>query len=144
MEMQSGSRRRRGFSLLEMVIVLGIIALILGAAIKYATGINDAAKYTATKAKINEAISKLGAYRLVAGGVPTEEQGLMALVERPMSAPVPKRWVQQYRSVPKDSWGNDLIYLYPSKVGSTRMAVISMGTDGKIGGGDDVSSLDED
>ena len=130
----------RGFSLLEMVIVLGIIALILGAAISFSGGITGAARDQAAQAKVREFVSKIEAYRMMAGRYPTEEQGLKALVERPTSEPQPKRWRSQFKTLPLDPWGEEFIYKYPGTQDRTTFEVISKGEDQELGGPDDVSS----
>jgi general secretion pathway protein G len=126
--------------LLEMVVVLGIIALILGAAITYSKGIGEAARYTATEAKIKECAAKLEAYRLGAGHYPTTEQGLGALVAKPGTGPQPKRWTKQMQSVPKDGWEAEFVYRNPGKRDDSTYEIVSMGGDGKMDTEDDVSS----
>ena len=130
----------RGFSLLEMVIVLGIIALILGAAIGFSGGITGAAREQAAQAKVREFVSKIETYNLVAGVYPSQEQGLKALVERPSSAPQPKRWKQQFKTLPKDPWGEDFVYKNPGSIDRTTFEVISKGEDKQEGTDDDISS----
>ena len=137
-------RKWRAFSLLEMVIVLGIIALILGAAITFSTGISDAARYTTTQATINETAAKLEAYRIMVGNYPTEEQGLRALVEPPATEPKPRRWAVQAKSIPGDAWGSPLVYRRPGRDGMSDFEIISAGPDLELGTEDDASSLDED
>ena len=104
----------KGFSLLEMVIVLGIIALILGAAITFSGGITGAAKEQAAEAKMREISAKLEAYSIGGGMYPSEEQGLQALVERPTSPPEPKIWNQGFVSLPVDPWGGHFLYETPN------------------------------
>jgi prepilin-type N-terminal cleavage/methylation domain-containing protein len=82
-------RRRSGFTLLEMVIVLGIIAMILGGAIFAMKGIGDAAKLRQVESDFKSFESALAMYKLNAGSFPTTQQGLKALVEKPSSTPVP-------------------------------------------------------
>ena len=134
------ARVARGFSLLEMVIVLGIIALILGAAIGFSGGITGAARDQAAEAKLREFAAKLETYRMVAGVYPSEVQGLQALVEKPTSAPEPRRWKQQFKSLPKDPWGQDYLYFYPGKRDSTTYEILSKGADMEEGTDDDLSS----
>lgn len=136
------SRMARGFSLLEMVIVLGIIALILGAAITFSGGITGAARDKAAEAKLREFAAKLEAYRMVAGMYPSEMQGLQALVEKPNSAPEPKRWKQQFRKIPLDPWGAEYVYKYPGTKDQRTFEIISKGEDGELNTDDDISSQD--
>ena len=87
-------RRHSGFTLLEMVIVLGIIAMILGGAIFAMRGIGDAAKLRQVESDFKSFQSAFAMYKLNAGTYPTTQQGFRALVEKPSSTPVPRRWVQ--------------------------------------------------
>jgi general secretion pathway protein G len=132
----------RGFTLLEMVIVLGIIALILGAAITFSSGISETARDTAAEAKIKEIMSKMEAYRVGAGRYPTEQQGLQALIERPTTAPEPKRWKRQFQELPADPWGNDYMYRNPGRKDSSTFEIVSKGKDGELDTDDDISSQD--
>lgn len=133
-----------GFTLLEMVIVLGIIALILGAAITFSGGISGQARNTAAEAKMREIDAKLEAYRIGAGRYPTEQQGLKALVERPTSAPAPRKWEKQFRTLPVDPWGNDFVYRNPGKLDPSTYEIISKGKDGELDTEDDISSQNLD
>jgi general secretion pathway protein G len=137
-----GVRTARGFSLLEMVIVLGIIALILGAAISFSGGITDAARDTAASAKMSEFSAKLETYRMVCGMYPSQNQGLAALVEKPTSAPEPRRWKQQFKELPKDPWNEEFIYYYPGKKDPSTYEIVSKGADMEEGTDDDISSQD--
>ena len=130
----------RGFSLLEMVIVLGIIALILGAAISFSGGITSAAREQAAEAKLREFSAKLETYRMVAGMYPSETQGLQALVEKPTSAPEPRRWKAQFKSLPKDPWGQEYQYHYPGRTDTSTYEILSKGEDMEEGTEDDLSS----
>ncbi len=135
-------RTAGGFSLLEMVIVLGIIALILGAAISFSGGITGAARDTAAGAKMNEFSAKLETYRMVSGMYPSQNQGLSALVLKPTSAPEPRRWKQQFKELPKDPWNEDYIYYYPGKKDTSTYEIVSKGADMEEGTDDDISSQD--
>ncbi|MDA1005324.1 MAG: type II secretion system major pseudopilin GspG [Verrucomicrobia bacterium] len=135
-------RTARGFSLLEMVIVLGIIALILGAAISFSGGITGAARDQAASAKMNEFSAKLETYRMVSGMYPSQNQGLQALVQKPPSAPEPRRWKQQFKELPKDPWNEDYIYYYPGKKDTSTYEIVSKGEDMEEGTDDDISSQD--
>jgi general secretion pathway protein G len=123
-----------------MVIVLGIIALILGAAIGFSGGITSAARDQAAEAKLREFSAKLETYRMVAGMYPSQMQGLEALVEKPTSAPEPKRWKQQFKVLPKDPWGQEYLYYYPGKKDPSTYEILSKGEDMEEGTGDDISS----
>ena len=136
------SRRNAGFTLLEMVIVLGIIAMILGGAIFAMRGIGDSAKLTQVKNDCATLRSVLEMYKLNGGQYPTTQQGLRALVEKPTSAPIPRMWSKVADKVPLDPWGNEYLYRYPGKKNAMDFEIISRGKDGQEGTDDDISSQD--
>ncbi len=136
-------RRQGGFTLLEMVIVLGIIAMILGGAIFAMRGIGDAAKLRQVESDFKSFESALAMYKLNAGSFPTTQQGLKALVEKPSSTPVPRRWVQVMSKLPTDPWDSPYIYKFPGKKRANDFEMISKGPDGLENTADDLSSQDD-
>lgn len=141
----SSTRRRRksGFTLLEMVIVLGIIAMILGGAIFAMRGIGDAAKLRQVESDFKSFESALAMYKLNAGNFPSTQQGLNALKEKPTSTPIPRRWVQVMSKIPKDPWGADYGYRFPGKKRANDFEMFSKGPDSIEGNEDDLSSQDD-
>lgn len=136
-------RRKAGFTLLEMVIVLGIIAMILGGAIFAMRGIGDAAKLKQVEADFKSLESALQMYKLNAGQYPTSSQGLKALVDKPSSTPVPRRWVQVMSKVQPDPWGSPYAYRFPGKKRANEFELVSKGPDGMENTADDLSSQDD-
>ncbi|MBT8038467.1 MAG: type II secretion system major pseudopilin GspG [Verrucomicrobiae bacterium] len=132
-----------GFTLLEMVIVLGIIAMIMGGAIFTMQKISDSGAITVVDGDFSSINNGLQSYKTNAGHYPAEQQGLKALVEKPSSAPRPRRWTQIMDKVPKDPWDNEYIYKYPGSKDRSRPELISLGKDGLEGTEDDMSSQDE-
>jgi general secretion pathway protein G len=135
---QRRTRKRRassgeqGFTLLEMMIVLVIIAVIAGLITVNVMGRPDEAKATTTKSNITSIAAALKMYRLDNGSYPTTDQGLKALVERPTTPPVPTSWPQggYLTTPPLDGWQKP--YDYQSD-GAT-FTIRSLGRDGKQGG----------
>mgnify|MGYP002528375603 CR=1 FL=1 len=84
-----GANDARGFSLLEMVIVLGIIGLILAAAAGLGGKMITVGKIKTTQARLLTLRAQLAAYQVLAGHYSTEWQGLLALAEKPRVTPVP-------------------------------------------------------
>ena len=121
--------RRSGFTLLEMVIVLGIIAMIAGSAIYGMRKIGDKAKPTQAKGDIKTYVSALMMYKINKGRFPSSQEGLQALVTSG----------SMQKLVP-DPWGNAYIYRYPGKIDSSEPEIISLGEDGKEGTEDDINS----
>ena len=139
----STSRSRSGFTLLEMVIVLGIIAMILGGAIFAMRGIGDAAKLRQVESDFKSFESALAMYKLNAGSYPSTQQGLMALQNKPSSTPVPRRWVQVMSKIPNDPWGAPYGYRFPGKKRASEFEMFSKGPDGLEGNDDDLSNQDD-
>jgi general secretion pathway protein G len=136
-------RRKAGFTLLEMVIVLGIIAMILGGAIFAMKGIQDGAKLKQVDSDFSSYSNALATYKLNAGTFPTTQQGLKALVDKPSSTPVPRRWVRIMDKVSLDPWGSEYTYRFPGKKRANEFEMISNGPDGLPNTPDDLSSQDD-
>ncbi|MEO5912636.1 MAG: type II secretion system major pseudopilin GspG [Luteolibacter sp.] len=139
----SSFRRRAGFTLLEMVIVLGIIAMILGGAIYSMKKIGNSAKLSQVESDFKSFESALAMYKLNGGTFPVSQQGLKALVEKPSSTPVPRRWVQIMPKIPLDPWGVPYGYRFPGKKIASEFEIYSSGPDGQENTPDDLSSQDE-
>jgi len=127
---------RRGFTLIELmvvIIILGILAMWVAPKIMSRPG---EAKQVKAKLDIQNLETALKLYKLDNGIYPTTEQGLQALVEKPETAPIPKKWKKggylEKGKVPKDPWGNDFVYLSPGLKGD--FDILSYGADGVPGG----------
>ena len=135
--------RRSGFTLIEMVMVLGIIAMILGGAIYTMRNITEPAKLSQVESDFKSLESALAMYKLNAGSFPTSQQGLISLRDKPSSTPVPRRWAQVMSDVPKDPWGQPYGYRFPGKKKANDFEIVSKGPDGQEGNADDLSSQDD-
>lgn len=134
--------RRSGFTLLEMVIVLGIIAMITGGAIFSMRKIGNSGKLSRVDTDFKSFQSALSMYKLNAGNYPSTAQGLNALTVKPNTTPVPRRWIQVMDRIPKDPWENDYVYRFPGKKDASEPEIISKGADGQENTEDDLSSQD--
>jgi len=137
------SGRSAGFTLLEMVIVLGIIALIIGGAMGLMGKVSDGAKIQRVEGDFNSITSALKMYKVNNGTYPSQQQGIRALVDKPSSSPEPRRWTRLMDRVPLDPWGNEYGYLFPGRKDKTEFELVSKGPDGVDGGTDDLSSQDK-
>lgn len=144
MKYQKSIRQRvaAGFTLLEMVIVLGIIAVLLGGSIALIGGIGEGAKLQRVDADFNAIGSSLKTYKLNAGNYPTQQQGLEALVTKPSSTPVPRRWAKIADKIPTDPWMQPYGYKFPGTKDPSEFELFSLGKDGQAGTEDDLSSQD--
>lgn len=139
------SRRRhpQGFTLVELVLVLTILAVLMGAAIYQLnkSGFFEQAVDQTIKSDIDNTISiALESYRNAAGRFPTTEQGLEALVDKPTKDPIPDRWYAYLKEVPKDPWKQPYKYRYPATKSKDGYDVYSVGKDGQDGTEDDVGN----
>jgi general secretion pathway protein G len=131
------SRSNRGYTLVEIMLVLGIIAVLMGSAIFLLVGNVDAAKEQRVDADIQSIKTQLRVYEMQNYTMPTTEQGLQALVTMPTTKPLPRRWRQLMESVPLDPWGTPYVYHYPGKKSPSTPDIISLGAD-KVESADDL------
>jgi general secretion pathway protein G len=130
-------QNQRGFTLLEIMIVVTIISLLMGLAIYKTVGNIEYARRTKVASDIQAISTQLKLYESMNGFYPTSEQGLQALVSQPESDPKPARWYQLYSSLPKDPWQNDYIYRNPGVKNPNGYDLYSAGPDRKADTGDD-------
>lgn len=134
---------RSGFTLLEIMLVVMIIAMLAGIAIINMGGaLNDAGESTA-KAQVQSFDVALLSYRAKAGFYPSTEQGLRALMERPSTEPAPRSWSSLLKTLPKDPWGHDYHYESPGKHNTDSYDIYSAGKDKLPGTADDIGNWDE-
>src|SRR5687768_13522950 len=119
--MQHRLRYRRGFSLIELLVVLVILALLAGIVLPRFLDRGKDANVSAAKTQIGVFKTALELYALDNGEPPTSQQGLDALVAEPSTSPRPRKWRKPYltdvSAIPKDPWGNDYVYQSPGPNG---------------------------
>ncbi len=131
---------RAGFTLLEIMLVVAIIVLLLGSAIYMLKPQLGTAKGARAEADISAVGIALMSYESASGFLPTSEQGLKALVERPNSDPKPRRWSKGMDGVPVDPWGNPYNYKQPGTHNTTGYDLFSSGPDRTAGTADDIGN----
>lgn len=126
--------RQRGFTLLEIMVVVVILGILAALVVPKIIGRPDEARAIAAKQDIASLMQALKLYRLDNQRYPTTEQGLQALVARPTSAPPAPNWKAggYVERLPNDPWGNPYQYLNPGVRGE--LDVFSLGADGAPGG----------
>jgi general secretion pathway protein G len=113
-----------------MIIVLGIIAVLLGSAIYWMVGTVGGAKIQRVDGDITSITAALRMYEINNRFLPTTEQGLMALVRKPTSEPLPRRWNQQFKELPLDPWNRPYEYVCPGRHNPNGFDLYSLGEDG--------------
>lgn len=124
--------KERGFTLLEILVVVVIIGVLAAILVPNFVGRGDQARVTATKTSMRNIANTLEIYRLDNFHYPSSEQGLQALIERPTGFPEPRGWGPEpyLKSLPLDPWGNEFTYQQEG----TSFDLTSYGADGKEGG----------
>lgn len=125
-------RTQRGFTLLELLVVLVVLGLLAGiVGPKYFNQLGRSEAKVA-RTQIESLVKALDIYRLEVGRYPSSEQGLLALVAAPSDE---TRWTGPYlqkSAVPQDPWGRD--YLYRSPGENAEYELLTLGKDGQPGG----------
>jgi general secretion pathway protein G len=130
--MKQHSSKQLGFTLLELLVVLGIIAMLAGLVGPQVMKHMGESKVKAAKVQIEDLAQTLDMYKLDVGSYPTSEQGLDALIANPGDI---QRWNGPYlrkSKVPLDPWNQEYRYTSPGEHG--KFDIVSLGADGKEGG----------
>jgi len=125
---------QKGFTLIEIMIVIVILGILAGLIVPRIMNEPDKARVVKAKLQIQNLSMALKKFKMDNGFYPSTEQGLEALVKKPVIGRIPKNYPPKgYLSkVPKDPWGNDYIYICPGE--HADFEIISYGADGKEGG----------
>jgi general secretion pathway protein G len=127
-------KNRSGFTMIELMAMLIIIGLLATLVVtKVATKI-DQARVTTTKANLKILHNAVNQFKMDTGRLPTEEEGLTALIEQPSDVTryEPGGYLET-TEIPKDGWGNDFIYELSPETGKS-FVIKSLGADGQEGG----------
>ena len=131
--------REAGFTLVEMLLVLVILATLAAIVVPKFAGRSEQAKITAAQAQIANFEIVLDAFEVDNGFYPKGRDGLQALIVQPNEA---KNWRGPYlkQEIPLDPWGNEYVYEYPGKHNINGYDLYSMGPDGRAGNEDDITN----
>ena|SRR6478609_2767051 len=135
-------KSHNAFTLVEMLLVLVILAVLAAIVIPKFSGRSQQAKETAAQSQIASMEMALDSYEVDTGGYPKGSNGLNSLVQMPSNT---TNWRGPYlkKGIPADPWGNPYVYSYPGKNNPDGYDIMSMGPDGRAGGGDDINNWDD-
>ncbi|MDO8653625.1 MAG: type II secretion system major pseudopilin GspG [Undibacterium sp.] len=127
-------RRSRGFTLIEIMVVVVIMGILAALVVPKLMGRTDDARIVAAKQDISTIMQALKLYKLDNMHYPSTEQGVQSLIVKPTSGPSANGWKTggYIDKLPKDPWGNSYQYLSPGIKGE--VDVFSLGADGQPGG----------
>ncbi|MDO6442253.1 MULTISPECIES: type II secretion system major pseudopilin GspG [unclassified Marinobacter] len=134
-------KSNRGFTLIEIMVVMVILGLLVAVVAPNIMGRSDQAKITVAETQLTNISKALDLYRLDNSHYPSTQQGLDALASRPSGSPEPKNWNPDgyMKSVPKDPWGSEFQYVSPGREGPYDL--YSKGADGQDGGEGDAADI---
>ena len=147
--MENARARNAAFTLIEVLLVIGILVVLMGAAIVGYTGIKERADKDTTKILIGQTASAVKLYHAHMNTYPTTDDGLKALSSKPDDEKEAERWSGPYLEngvIPVDPWNNELKYeRLDNSDDSTKppFRVFSYGPDGQEGTDDDISTIKE-
>lgn len=138
---QPQSKSERGFTLIEIMVVLVILGLLIAIVAPNIIGRGDEARVTAAEAQMRSIANALDLYRLDNSHYPSTQQGLEALVSKPSGSPEPRNWNPDgyMKSVPVDPWGSEYQYISPGTEGPYDL--YSYGADGQEGGDGEAADI---
>ncbi len=123
-----------GFTLIEIMVVIAILAILSATVIPMITDSPEKARIVRAKQDIGVLEQSLEMYKLDNFNYPSTDQGLQALIERPNGEPEAPNWKEggYVKKLPNDPWGREYIYLSPGESGS--FDILTYGRDGSEGG----------
>ena len=138
-------RNRRAFTILELLIVIGILLALGGIVLYNLSGQSDKA-YEGTQTVQMQAIKKaLMMFKNDVKRLPTQEEGIVVLWDKSaLDEEVAASWAGPYleTAVPKDMWGHEWVYVFPAEDVAIGFDIVSVGPDGQEGTEDDISNHD--
>jgi len=130
----SSLRNQRGFTLIEIMVVVVILGILAGIVVPQLLDRPEEARRTKAAVQIKSIEEALALYKLDNGNFPSTEQGLTALAQKPSTGLIPTRYREggYLKKIPLDPWNNNYVYLSPGTRGDYDL--LSYGADGEPGG----------
>ena len=137
-----GGHRRRGFTLIELIVVILIIAILAALVVPNLINRTGQAKVAKAQSDIATISGLVQQFRIDVGRYPTSEEGVQALTVQPSGA---TNWQGPYsrKAIPNDPWGAPYVYQFPGPLGEDSFSVLSYGSDGAPGGTGDAADITE-
>ncbi|MEM9101231.1 MAG: type II secretion system major pseudopilin GspG [Pseudomonadota bacterium] len=137
-------KQQQGFTLMEVMVVLVILGLLMGVVAPNVIGQLEQARIDTARNEVTQLVNALESYKMGNNRYPTTEQGLDALVTKPTTDPVPKRYIPggYIKKLNQDPWSNYYQYIDAEETGDIQ--VYSMGPDGQDGTGDEIGNWEEE
>ena len=138
--MNSDAHKQRGFTLLEMMVVLVILGILASLVVPSLMGNKDKADHQKAVSDIVALENALDMYKLDNYRYPLTAQGLKALVENPTASPIPENYNANgyIKRLPQDPWGNEYLLVSPGEHGD--YDILCAGQDGEPGTADDITN----
>ncbi len=135
------NKKQSGFTLIEIMIVVVILGILASIVVPNIMGSPDEARIVKVKQDLRVLEGALNLYKLDNFNYPSTDQGLEALVKKPLGQPEAKNWKKggYIKKLPKDPWGNDYLYISPGSQGE--FDLFSYGSDGRKGGSDTAADI---
>ncbi len=148
--MHKHKKATRAFTLIEVLLVIGILVVLAGVAVVVYTNVKPSADKKATLVKVNNTENAVGLFFQALNRYPTEDEGLSVLVKAPDDEDDAERWKEGggpwLDEVPTDPWGEELQYEYIEATdgGVASFRVYSLGPDKEEGTDDDIPQKEEE
>lgn len=140
MQVSNINKKEKGFTLLEIMVVIVILGILASMIVPNLLGNKDKADRQKVVSDVVALENALDMYKLDNGSYPSSDQGLQALVSEPSGSPEPRNYREDgyIKRLPEDPWGNEYLLNNPGEHG--KIDILSVGFDGEEGTDDDIGN----
>jgi general secretion pathway protein G len=144
MKVNNFNKKQKGFTLLEIMVVIVILGVLASMIVPNLMGNKDKADRQKVVSDVVALENALDMYKLDNSSYPSTDQGLEALVAEPSGSPEPRNYREDgyIKRLPQDPWGNDYVLNNPGEHG--KIDILSVGLDGEEGTDDDIGNWNLD